>query len=260
MNHESEVTILKNSIYTPKKPTWFKRILASFLDLILFAVLLTGMMLLLSYVIGYQHDLELLTQKYIEYGVYILNKDGQYEFCSEASSCMDAWKAFNQDALAIQYYDSVAMKTLPITIGGVFLSELILEFIIPLFLKNGRTIGMFCLGIAYLDKKDIQITHIQLFIRFLFGKFIVVSVLPLFCFYLHFFNIWPTYGLVACLAFVIGNLIMKFVTERRVGFADAIGSMYMVENEAQVYVKTTEELSKLKAEELKAKEKQKKTY
>ena len=262
MNKDSESMVLKNSIYTPKKATWFKRILAFLLDVILFAVLVSGMMLLLSFVLGYQRDLELLEEKYIQYGIYVLNNSGTYEFCTTVNNeaCLDAWEAFNLDAEACAYYDSTAIKTIPILIGGIFFSELILDFIVPLFIKNGRTIGMFCLGIAYLDTKDIQITSIQLFIHFLFGKFLVVSALPVFFFLMHFFNLWPNYGLLVCLGILLVNVLMKFFTPKRMGIADSIGKMYLIDNESQVYCKTVEELSALKAKEAREKEMQKKTY
>lgn len=263
MDKDLHSMVLKNSIYTPKKATWFKRILAFGLDIILFAVLLSGAMLLVSYISGYQSDLKMLDTKYIEYGIKVKNDVGAYEFCADvngSTACKEAWEAFNKDTLACQYYDNVALKTLAILFGGIFITELILDYIIPMCLKNGRTIGMFCLGLAYIDVKDIKITHLQVFVHFLFGKYILVSVIPIFFFFLHFYNILPTYGLLICVIIVLANLIMKFATPRRVGFADSIARMYMIDNEAQVYCNTIEELSALKAKEAEEKAKQKKVY
>ena len=263
MDEEGKNLVLRDSIYTPKRATWFKRILAFGLDIILFAVLLTGAMFLISYIVGFQHELELLNAKFIEYGIYLKNDEGIYEFCSDingSTACKDAWEAFNNDALACSYYDNTALKTLPILIGGVFVTELILDYIIPMCLKNGRTIGMFCLGLAYIDTRDIKINHFQVFTHFLFGKFIVVSALPIFFFLMHFFNVFPTYGLLICVVIILANLIMKFASPKRMGIADSIGKMYMIENESQIYCNTVEELSALKAIEALEKAKQKKTY
>ncbi len=254
---------VEKSIYSSTKPTYFRRILAFFLDLVLFLVLFTGACILSSSIIGLQDSQNQLNEKYIEHNVYVLNENNEYEFCVDkdgSTTCKIAWENFNKDEVACELYDSIAVKTTYVAALGIFISELILEFFVPVLLKNGRTVGMFCIGLGLIDNRGIKVTTLQLFMRFLFGKFIVVSMLPLFLFMYHFFGLFPGYGLILSLLIIVINALMKLFTPNRIGFVDAIGKTYMVENDQQIYVDTLEELSALKIKELEEKEKQKKPY
>lgn len=262
-NDDQGAAILTNSIYTPTKAKMFKRLLAALLDIILFFVAVSGFALVTSYAIGYQTNIDKLEEKYIEHGVYVPNEAGDYEYCvitEGDSACNTAWTNFNKDEVAIKYYDDAAIQTIYILAIAVFATELIFDFVIPTFMKNGRTIGMFCLGIALIDVKGIRITNRQLFIRFLFGKFLLVSMFPIIFFFMHFFNAWPTVGLLLSAGIILTNLIMKFLTENKVGIADAIGKTYMIDNASQVYVNTIEELNALKSEELRIQSERKPIY
>jgi len=55
----------------------------------------------------------------------------------------------------------------------VFLGILVAHFVIPLFLKNGQTLGKKTFGICVIRTNGVKITHTQLFIRSIVGIFAI---------------------------------------------------------------------------------------
>lgn len=250
------------SAYTPVKASLPKRIGAAIVDIILFLVLLTGILFIVSYITGFQTNNALLEAKYIETGVFIQNEIGEYVFCDTAlEECNKAWEIFNNDPEACYYYDhAIELTTLILTIS-VFVTHLILELIIPLILKNGRTVGKFLFKISMVDKTGIRVKPMQVFIRFLFGKFLVTTMLPIYGVIFMAFNL--TGGLLGFLMAVVIlgiDLILALFSDNKAGLASTIASVYSVDGETTMIFDTIEELNAKKAEEQRQKDTKKKLY
>jgi len=249
------------SIFSPKKASIIKRLGAYLIDAILFITIFAGMVLLVSYIVGYQNNYTLLENKYIEHGVYVL-KNNSYTFCDETTElCKQAWIDFNNDKDACYYYDhSTSLTTLIITISA-FISYGILEFVIPIIFKNGQTIGMKCFRIGLIDKQGIRVKNIQIFIRFLFGKFLVSRILPIYGFIFMVFNLTGgLYGFVLAVGILLCDLGMMIFSETKSGIANAISSTYAVDLEETYIFNTIEELNNKKCEEQRILDTKKKIY
>lgn len=257
----SETETSTRSIFSPKKASTIKRLGAYLIDAILFITLFAGMVLLVSYIVGYQNNYSLLESKYIEHGVYIL-KNNTYTFCDETTDlCKQAWIDFNNDKDACYYYDhSTSLTTLIITISA-FISYGILEFVMPMIFKNGQTIGMKCFKIGLIDKQGIRVKNIQIFIRFLFGKFLVSRILPVYGFIFMVFNLTGgLYGFVLAVGILLCDLAMMIFSKTKSGIANAISSTYAVDLEETYIFNTIEELNDKKCEEQRILDSKKKIY
>ena len=141
----------------------------------------------------------------------------------------------------------------------MLLSLLIFDFIIPMILKNGQTIGKKLFAIGYVSKNEIKVKPIQLFIKFLFGDFIINSVMLIFGIYYMF---WGNgyIGLLILAIVLFGNIISFALSKNRTFLSDGIANMFPIDMQEQMLFDTVEELQKAKAEEAKLYAKNKRRY
>ena len=135
-------------MYSIQKASLLKRISAFLLDFILLTIALTGFALLLSTVLGYDNYAGALTEAH--YGVDFDIKKEDYDALSEEDRAYidDAYEVYMTDEDVIFNYNMLFNLMLIIASMSIVLSFLLLEFVIPLILKNGQTVGKKIFGIA----------------------------------------------------------------------------------------------------------------
>ena len=252
-----------SSIYTPKTPKKTKRIAAWIVDIILIIIVATGIALFTSLIYGYDDYNNKCYEKNIEYGIYVEDPTGEIEFDDkkyvvynelEGSTEEEYLKRIeerNKDVEFREAYSKMSAGQVLIVTSGIVGSVMIFELIIPLCLKHGRTIGMKFFDIGYVTDEGIDVDFKTVFIRFLFGKLVVGGLIPYSGLMLAL--LMPTQytlvGLVALIGVPVLNLILLFTTPEQRGIHDFIAKCIPVDNTCQIYFKTTEELTKAKAEE-----------
>ncbi len=251
-----------NSIYIPKKPPMVKRFAALVIDVIMVIVLASGIAFLVSKIYNYDKYYNAVYEAQISYGVYVPSDEGTisyngktYIICTEDKSITKEEanariKALTSDQTFKDNYFKMNLGPIIITSIGLATSLLILEYIVPLCLKHGRTLGKFLFNIGYVNEDDIDVTPKNMTIKFLFGKLIVNTLIP----YTGVLLIIYQTGLVVIgLAFVIGvpliNLIMLFASKDNRLLSDYIGKMKPCDNNCQMYFKTVEELNAAKCKD-----------
>ena len=90
---------------------------------------------------------------------------------------------------------------------GLFIAVLIWEFIVPLFLKDGRTVGSLIFGIAVMRSNGVRISHISLFIRAILGKYAIETMISVYIIMMIFMN---AIGIVGPLV-ICGILLMQLI-------------------------------------------------
>lgn len=179
-------------IFDVQKASMLKRISAFLLDIILVAILAVGVMYLMSVVTNYdQHSkkateiIETYTKRYEEqYGVDFDIKEEVYEALSKEEkdnylAAVEAMnKAFAEDDEAQGVYITAMTLMYTITSVGLLVGVLVVEFIIPLILKNGQTIGkkVFNLGVVF--NNSVRVTPFAMFARSLLGKYTIELMVP----------------------------------------------------------------------------------
>lgn len=163
----------------------FKRISAFLFDFIMRMMLIAGFALLFSALFGYDskvEEYEALSDKYeAEYGIDLDISAEEFELLPEEvkAKYTAADEAFAKDADAERLSALILNLTLLIAIFGILFAYIALEFAVPLFLKNGQTLGKKIFGIAVMRDDGVRITPAMLFVRSILGKCTVEALVPL---------------------------------------------------------------------------------
>ena len=257
MENKSEKKPSFNSIYTPKKPKIVKRFAAWIVDIILIIVVATGISWITSIACNYDKTQTAINEKYVQYDLatydektkeYIIVTEEEYKANLEYYQGQEAKMA--KDEVFLELYAQRNIYLIVIPSVGIFTSLLIFELIIPLILKHGRTIGMRFFGIGYVTEDDLDVGFKQVFVRFIFGKTVLETGIPLAGYFM--FILIPGYELIGILLLTLiplGNLIFSIVEEHKRGVHDYIAKVKPCDNDCQIYVKSAEELAKLRIKE-----------
>lgn len=192
-----------------QKASALKRISAGLLDAIVLSILSLGFTLIISAVTGYDAKSQRLQDLYSRYeSAYSVDFDvteQQYKLYSEEQSSQydKAYEALINDAEVLQLYPQILNLTVLMISLGLFLSCLIAEFIVPLILGNGMTLGKKVFSIALMHDNGVRVDAVALFIRTILGKYTVEIMIPALILIMIFFN---TIGLVG--AVVLGLILL----------------------------------------------------
>ncbi len=172
-----------------QKPGIMRRVAAGLFDMIILIVLATGIGWGVSAVIDTDSQYAAVQEFYTiyseEYGVDFSLTTEDLEAMSEEEQAKyneayeAALAAMNEDQDAIdamlQYWASV----LSVISLSVFIAHLLLEFVVPLTLKNGQTLGKKVFGIALMRKDGVMVAPIALFVRSMLGKCTIEVMIPI---------------------------------------------------------------------------------
>lgn len=234
---------------------------AYFVDIILFIILFTGVVLLASFLVGFQDNYELLQEMYIKYGVYVGSSSGGYNLCNTSEEvCQNAWKEFFKDDLAFSYYSNSIQLILHMFAITAVISSFIYEFLIPTILGNGQTIGMKIMKVCLVNEENYRISNIQLFTRFLFGKLLINLLIPIFATIYFVFYGGNLIALLVIIAIPLINIIMTVYTKTKSGIANTIGKVIAVSMEETYIFESKEAYIAAKCEQDRLDAQSKKTW
>lgn len=235
-----------------QKANIWKRISAFLFDSILLAVLAVGVGFALSALLGYDTYNQTLNDSYDRYEqAYEI----QFEITGEEYAAMSeqekenydtAYAALLADEEAMHAYDMVLNLTMVMITFGVLSGFVILEFLIPLRLGNGQTLGKKIFGLGVMRKDAVQLTTIQLFIRTVLGKFTVETMIPVYICIMIFFNMIGALGTVILGVLGVIQLIILFATRTRLVIHDLLAGTVVIDIGSQQIFKDTEALIEYK--------------
>lgn len=243
-------------IYDLQKPTLFKRLSAWLFDFIILAILITGFATAVSGVIGFNKQLSILEGYYTEYSqkynidLEISQEDFNKLSQEEQQVYEDANKLFQADERVVKAYGLLFGSTIIITAISILVAVLVWEFIIPLFLKNGQTVGKKIFGVAVMRTNGVKVTPVQLFIRSILGKYTFEIMLPVFSVVLVVFGGAGVFGLIMLAVIFIAQVISLLVTRRtRSALHDLLSDTVTVDLASQLIFDTEADLIKYKEEQ-----------
>lgn len=190
-----------------------KRISAGLLDVIAVSIIATLCAWLISLAAdydGWNKKLEDAYSRYeSQYGVTFRITEEEYnnKSSSDKENYDNAYKALVEDSEAMKAYSMVTNLMILTVSLGLFIAVLIWEFIVPLFLKDGRTVGSLIFGIAVMRSNGVRISHISLFIRAILGKYAIETMISVYIIMMIFMN---TIGIVGPLV-ICGILLMQLI-------------------------------------------------
>lgn len=234
--------------YEIQKAGLWQRMAAGFLDVILIITLAVGAAALISWLTGYETYSATLKDAYAKYSAqYNVDMEmtaEEYEALSETEK--EAFKAasekmseaMNNDADAVKAYTMIpALQGLIIT-GGILIAVMLLEFLVPMLLGNGQTVGKKAFSISVVRIDGVKMNNMQLFTRTLLGKFTVEIMLPVF--------LWLNWGLSGMLiplaVMLIAQCVILIVTKNNYLLHDLMAGTVVVNHNSQRTFSSTEEL------------------
>lgn len=171
-------------IYDIQKGSLLKRASAFLLDFILIAIIAVGFAALFSRIFGYDDYSRLYNEKLeyysTKYNVTFEITEDQYNAFTESERAAwdSAYYDLVQDGEAIKAYNTMVWMILSITSVSIFLSFMALEFVLPLILKNGQTVGKKIFGLGVMRTNGVRMGAVSLFIRTFLGKYVVETMIP----------------------------------------------------------------------------------
>ncbi len=237
-----------------QKASILKRVSAWLFDFICLCVIVVGAAALLSLVLGYndkQAELEGYYQKYGEmYGVEydISSSDFAALTPQEQKPYNDMIDALNKDNSAVGCYNMIISMTLLIASMSILIGYLIIEGVVPLLLKHGRTLGkrIFGLGVMHID--GVRLTNVQLFTRTILGKFTIETMVPALIIIMISFNSIGMVGMIVLLGIIILQLGCLIVTRTNSAIHDRISNTVVVDMATQLIFDTEEDLLEFQKE------------
>lgn len=150
-------------------------------------------------------------------------------------------KAMQENAEAQELLIQMISKGLSIISLSVLGAYVILEFIVPLLLKNGQTLGKKCFGIALMRKDGVKVTAFMMFARSVLGKCTVETMLPI-CLIGAAFMFGGTLWLIAAIALVLATVILTVVTKNKTAIHDLMACTVAVDMGSQMIFDSVEEM------------------
>ena len=235
-----------------KADSW-KRISAGIFDFIMTAIIVLfvgmGISAILNYD-GYVADLGECYERYEkEYGIDIdIIGTEEYDKLSDEQKqkYTEADEKFSKDEQVIYLREMLINLSIIILVLSIVFAFLIWEFIIPLILKNGQTLGKKIFGIAVIRYDCVRVSPVLMFARSILGKCTVETLVPVFAFAMFMLQIGGIFSLIAFAGVLITQIAFFFITRERTLIHDVMAQTVVVDISSQMIFDTPEALLEYK--------------
>ncbi len=221
----------------------WKRISAFLFDVILLAVACVLCGWGLSYMLNYESYYDTLMTRYqaianengLDVSVISQNYSDLTEEEQQLAEQVNQLLAADEDAVHV--YEMVIQLSLLIVSFGLLIAYLLLEFLIPLLLKNGQTLGKKIFGVALMRSDSVQISPVIMFVRTVLGKYAVETMIPVMAVMMVFFG---NLNLVV-IALLLAQTILFFATKNHSLIHDLLADTIAVDMGSQRIFRTAED-------------------
>jgi len=231
-----------------QKASMWKRISAALFDLITHSVLVVAFAYVLSGLLGYD-SYNITFNNAIER--YAAQFGTEFQMTAEQISALTeaeianyeaAYQALTADMEAMYAYNMIIYMSLGIASICVLLSFLVLEFLVPLQLGDGQTIGKRIFSIGVIRTDFVRVPPVQLFIRSILGKYTIETMLPILILILLFFGQIGIIGTGILILLVIGQVAALAVTSTNSALHDLLAGTVTVDISSQRIFKDSQAL------------------
>ena len=239
-------------IYDIQKANIWKRASAYLFDTIILAIIVIAFSFTLSFITGYDSYNTALSeyQKSYEekYNVSFSLSLEEFEALGENELAVynEANAAFSTDPDVIYTYNMVINLSLLIISLSFLFAILIYEFAVPLFLKNGQTLGKKIFGIGLMKSDGVKVNSVSLLVRALLGKYTVETMIPLFIAMMVFLGSLGILGTVIIIAILLLQIIMLCATQTNSAIHDLLANTVVVDIQSQMIFDSENDLIEYK--------------
>ncbi len=217
-----------------------KRIAAFMLDGILLVILVTGVMSVLAWAFQYQSYVDTFYDGYDQYqkdyGVeFGITQEDYDKFTPEQKENFDkATEALNKDEKFVHAYNMMINLLLLIITLSVFAAYFLLEFLVPLKLGNGQTLGKKIFGIALMRVDSVKISSVLLFVRAILGKYTIGTMVPVMIIMMILVGQLGLLGTIILGLILLLQVIMMIVTRTNSAIHDLLANTVVVDMASQM--------------------------
>ncbi len=171
-------------MYDTQRAGMLKRVAAWLLDAILYTSIAAGVLALMGMLLNvesYTKKMDDIYKSYEQrYDISFTMTESDYrEMTEEELAAYEAAaEELSKDTEAQKTYEMVLNLTLLMLSVSLLVPYVILEFALPLWLKNGQTIGKKIFNIALMRKDGVKVTPFMLFVRAILGKYTLETMIP----------------------------------------------------------------------------------
>ncbi|MGN0505947.1 MAG: RDD family protein [Lachnospiraceae bacterium] len=226
----------------------WKRVSAFLFDGILLGILTVGFAFIFSTIFRYDNYNKLLNEAYAgyeaKYGIVFEITEEQYNSMSaeESEKYNSAYAELIADSEAMYAYNMVVNLTLVITTLSILFSYALLEFVVPLLLGNGQTLGKKVFGIGVMRTDGIRVTPPLLFIRTILGKFTIETMIPVLILLMIYFNTIGIVGTLILGLILLLQIILLIATDTNSLIHDLLAKTVVIDLASQMIFADEEEM------------------
>ena len=239
--------------YDLQKASMWKRISAFLFDFIMLSIVAVLFAWGLSALTGYDGYSRAVTESYEkyseEYGVDLRMSQAEYEALpeEEARKVESGFAALNADGAALHANQMMLQLSVLIISLGFFFAYLAMEFLIPLKLGTGQTLGKKIFGIGLMRSEGVKVNSAALFARAMLGKYAIETMVPVLILLMIY---WGTIGVVgpAVLFLILAmECVVMIATHTNALIHDLLAGTVVIDAASQRIFDTAEELAAYKA-------------
>ena len=243
-------------IYDLQKADFWKRASAGLLDFILTAIVAVGIIFLMSYVTGlnnhYDSYQSIMDSYEVKHGVDFDAIASTEAFNAlpqaEQDKLNTAFADFAKDENANFHYNLMIQKIILNFSIGILVAIGIIQFAIPMFFKNGQTVGKKVFGLGVMRTDGVRVNGQIMFIRAILGKYTIETMVPLMMLLWIFTGRAGILSLIIIALVLIGNIIMMLITRTNSAIHDMLANTVTVDMASQLIFDTPEALLEYKQE------------
>ncbi len=240
-----------------QKASLLRRFSAFLLDFILVCIIAVGAAALFSLILHFDKTYDIYESRYEtvfsesdakirnELGIDFDLTQGTDNLTAEQKTKYDEYlvklgEALNKDEQLVIAYNNVVILTLTIIPLALFVAFVLLEFVMPLILKNGQTVGKKIFGIGVIQTNGVRLRTFSLFVRGVVGKYTIETMVPVFLLLMMFFR-GGIVGIVVIGLILILQLVLLFKTKTRSFIHDVISYSCEVDLSSQMIFDTEDD-------------------
>lgn len=231
-----------------QKADLWKRISAWLFDTIIAFILVVGVAFLLSSALDYDshfETIEKIKNEVVEkYDINIELSDEEIDALTEEEQkkYADAEKEYATNPDVIYANKMMIMLMLVIVTFSTLITVLITEFIVPIILKHGRTLGKRIFGLAVIRTNGVKISGQALFIRALIGKYTLEIMAPAYILLLSVVGMLGIMGIILDIVILILQIFSIIRSGYRSTIHDLVSDTVVVDFSSQMIFESEEEL------------------
>ncbi len=231
-----------------QKANMGKRISAFVFDLIVTLTLTVAFGTVISFVTRYdahyQACLGIISDYEEKYGISYNIDENEYSSLSDADkqnyeALLNAISADPDFNYHDHYYFSLSLVIISI---GIFLAVITVDFIVPLFLKDGKTFGKKIFGLGVMRDDHVKVTPIIMFIRTFLGKYTVETMIPVLLALMIYFGLINYIGTLIIVGMLILQIICMAATKTNSCIHDLFAGTVVIDFPTQKIYETREEM------------------